>query len=149
MPDVGERLDNIEQRLTSVAQHFVKVDEHFGEIKERLDTIDKRLDNVDERFDKIDERFDKIDERFDKVDERFVKVDDRLDTLTSDVQKLRVLGEENTTQIKLIAEVQAHQGHVLQQIVQDIEPLKILPALFTKVVQDHERRITALERTGQ
>jgi archaellum component FlaC len=142
MPDVGERLDNIEQRLTGVAQHFVKVDEHFGEIKERLDTIDKRLDNVDERFDKIDERFD-------KVDDRFVKVDDRLDTLTSDVQKLRVLGEENTTQIKLIAEVQAHQGHVLQQIVQDIEPLKILPALFTKVVQDHERRITALERTGQ
>ena len=62
-------------------------------------------------------------------------------------------GEENTRQITLIAEVQGHHGTILEQhsrqldrIVKDIEPLKVLPELLRTVIQDHERRITALER---
>ena len=85
--------------------------------------------------------------------ERLDRIDGRLGTLEQDVQKLRVLGEENTRQITLIAEVQAHHGTILEQhsrqldhIVKDIEPLKVLPELLRTVIQDHERRITALER---
>jgi chromosome segregation ATPase len=121
MPESGERLANIEQTLTGMSRQF-------GEVKQRLD---------------------KVDERFTKVDERFAKIDERLDTLTSDVQKVRVLGEENSTQIKLIAEVQSHHGRMLEQLVKDMEPLKVLPDLFKHVVQDHERRITALEQDGR
>jgi hypothetical protein len=53
----------------------------------------------------------------------------------------------------LIAEVQSHHGTVLEQhsqllnqIVKDIEPLKVLPDLVRPLVQDHERRIAALEK---
>jgi hypothetical protein len=35
---------------------------------------------------------------------------------------------------------------MLDQLVKDIEPLKVLPGLFEQVAQDHERRITALEK---
>jgi hypothetical protein len=69
-----------------------------------------------------------------------------VDTLDEDVQRLRVLGEENTRQIKLIAEVQVHHGNMLQEIVKIVEPLKVLPDLFRDVAQDHARRITVLER---
>ena len=60
-------------------------------------------------------------------------------------QKLRLLKEENRRQLALIAEVQTHHGKVLQQISEDIEPLKVLPGLLQHVVRDHERRISALE----
>jgi hypothetical protein len=51
--------------------------------------------------------------------------------------------------------VQAHHGGVLEQhsrllnqLVKDVEPLKVLPELLRTVTHDHERRITALERRG-
>ena len=118
MPDVDERFDSIDQTLTGVSRQFGKVDEQFTEVKQLLDTMDQRLNSMDER----------------------------LDTLTREVQNVRVLGEDNSTQIRLIAEVQTHHGRLLDQVVRDIEPLKVLPDLFKQVVQDHERRITALER---
>ena len=78
--------------------------------------------------------------------------DERFDTLTAEVQKLRVLGEESATQIKKIAEVQAHHGDVqahhgaaLQRLEEAIEPLKVLPAVIQKMIPDLDRRITALE----
>jgi chromosome segregation ATPase len=137
-----EQFDEMKQRLGSLDQRLDKVDQGF-------DKVDQRLDKVDQRFAEVDRRFDKVDQRFDEVDRRFEKVEGRLDTLTSDVQKLRVLGEENRTQITLIAEVQSHHGDQLDQLVKDIEPLKVLPDMLKHVVEDHERRITALEKAAQ
>jgi len=39
-----------------------------------------------------------------------------------------------------------NHGTVLQRLVQDIEPLKVLPGLLQHVVHDHERRIGTLEK---
>ena len=39
-------------------------------------------------------------------------------------------------------------SRLLNQIVKDVEPLKVLPDFLRTVVQDHERRITALEKPG-
>jgi outer membrane murein-binding lipoprotein Lpp len=73
----------------------------------------------------------------------------RVGALEEDVRKLRVLGEENTQQIKLIAEVQSHHGTVLEQLLKDVEPLKVVPDLLRTVIQNHEQRITALETRGE
>jgi polyhydroxyalkanoate synthesis regulator phasin len=74
----------------------------------------------------------------------------RVGKLEDEVQKLRVVGEDNAQHIKLVAEVQSHHGSVLEQhshllnkLVNDVEPLT---AFMRTVVQDHERRITALEK---
>jgi hypothetical protein len=111
---------------------------------------DERLDHVEQKLKDLGER---IDERFAQVDQGFVHVDQRFDSLTVDVQKLRVLGEENVTQIKQIAELQVHHGSVLaehgvvmKRLEEAIEPLKVLPVAVQSVITDHERRITALER---
>ena len=79
-----------------------------------------------------DQRFDRLEAVFDKIDR--------------ELQELRVVEEGNAQQIKMIAEVQSHQGTVLEQLVKDVEPLKILLDLLRTVIQDHERRITALEK---
>jgi DNA repair ATPase RecN len=104
MPDVGERLDNVEQGLTNLSQ------------------------SMDEQFVKVDERFAQVDQRF---------------------NQLQMLGEDNASNIKLVAEVLAHHGTVLDQIKEGVEPLKTLQPLFEKVAKDHEQRITALERARQ
>lgn len=113
------------------------------EVAARLDTLEQTLTKLGER----------MDERFQQVDERFAQVDQRFESLTAEVQKLRVLGEENGTQIKQIAEVQSHHADVLaqhsaalQRLEEAIEPLKVLPAAIQKMLPDYDRRITALEQ---
>jgi len=91
--------------------------------------VGERLEKVEERLTELSHR---MDERFDKVDQRF--------------NQLHVLGEEDRSNIKLVAEVLAHHGTVLDQIKEGLEPLKSLQPLFEKVATDHEQRITALER---
>jgi chromosome segregation ATPase len=125
MPDVNERFDRVEERLTSLGER------------------------MEEQFAKVDERFAKVDERFAQVDQRFAQVDARFDTLTKEVRTLRVLGEENAAQIKIIAEVQAHHGTehgaALKRLEEAMKPLKALSEAIQRVIPDHERRITALE----
>ena len=128
MPDVEERLEKVERGLTELGH---RMDERFDEVTQRLDKIDERFTKVDERFTKIDERFTTVDERFTTVDQRFTQ--------------LQVLLEDSASQIKLVAEVQAHHGSVLDEIKEAIEPLKGLRPLFEQVARDHEKRITALE----
>jgi len=82
------------------------------------------------------------------MDERFGKVDERFGTLETEVQKLRVLEEANATQIKQIAEVQGHHGQKLQQLIEAVEPLKGLPDFVARIADDHEHRITALEKAS-
>jgi archaellum component FlaC len=125
MLNAGERLDKVEQRLG---------------------TVETRLGRVETRLDAVETRLDAVETRPGAVETRLGAVDERLGTLDKDVQKLRVLGEENARQIRLVAEVQVQHGDLLQQIVKDIEPLKAIPDLLKHVVDDHERRITALER---
>ena len=73
--------------------------------------------------------------------------------MEEDLRRLGLLGEESARLLKQIAEVQSHHRTVLEQhsqllnqIVKDIEPLKVLPDLVRPLVQDHERRIAALEK---
>jgi archaellum component FlaC len=134
------------------------------------------MTDTDARFDRLEAGLDKVGGRLDKVEDQVtglradvdeLRVDvnglattvsglrtdvvglaGRVGVLEEDVRKLRVLGEENTQQIKLIAEVQSHHGTVLEQLVKDIEPLKVMPDLLRTVIQNHEQRITALETRG-
>jgi archaellum component FlaC len=128
------------------------MDERFAQMDERFAQMDERFAQMDERFAQVDERFAQVDERFERVDERFVRVDERFDALTKEVQKLRVLGEENAAQIKLIAEVQAHHGTehggALKRLEEAIKPLAAMSDAIQRVIPDHERRITALEAAG-
>jgi len=142
-------------------------DERFDRLEAGLDKVDGRLDKVEGRLDKVEGRLDKVEGRLGGVEGRLDRVEDqvtglrtevtgltgRIGSLEGEVQKLRVLGEENTQQIKLIAEVQSHHGSVLEQhsrlldqLVSDVQPLKVLPDLLRTVIQDHERRIAALEK---
>jgi archaellum component FlaC len=133
MPDVDERLVRVEQRLDSLAER-----------------IDEQFTQVDQRFAQVDQRFAQVDQRFAQVDQRFAQVDQRFESLEAEVRGLRILGEQNATDIKRIAEVQAHHGEVhgaaLQRIEKALEPLTVLPAVIKNVLPDHERRITALEQ---
>ena len=139
---------------------MTNIDERLDQLDQGLISVNEQLAEVNSRLDKHDERFNQIDERFNQVDDRFATTDKKIDSLASDVGKLRVLEEANSQNIRLIAEVQAHHGTVLEQIVKDIEPLKHQAAVMERLAQDvaplkdfvtravdeHERRITALER---
>ena len=153
MTNTDERFDRLEAGLDRVGGSLDRVAGRLDRVEGRLDTVEGRLDTVEGRLDRVDGRLDRVDGRLDTVESTLGKVESRLGGLEGEVQKLRLLGEENTQQIKLLAEVQSHHGTVLEQhsrmldqIVSDITPLKVLPDLLRTVIKDHERRITALAK---
>jgi DNA repair ATPase RecN len=101
-----------------------------------FDDPEGAMPDVGERLEKVEQGLTELSQR---MDERFAKADQRFN-------QLQMLGEDNTSNIKLVAEVLAHHGTVLDQIKEGLEPLKALQPLFEKVAKDHEQRITALER---
>jgi hypothetical protein len=78
------------------------------------------MPDLGERLDKVEQGLTELSQR---MDERFAKVDQRFN-------QLQMLGEEGRSNIKLIAEVLAHHGTVLDQIKESVEPLKTLRPLF-------------------
>lgn len=109
------------------------------------------MPDVDARLGSLEQRLEALGTR---MDGRFEQVDQRFGSLEAEVRKLRVLKEQNASQIKTIAEVQAHHGTVLQQhgdvlarLEKAIEPLTALHAAVQSMLPDHERRIRALEES--
>ena len=97
--------------------------------RSRLDSIDTRLDGMDTRLDGIDARFDQMDARFDEVDRRFVGVERSLDEINSR------LGDNDLKQdeiLNAIGEAHEHQGRAVR--------------IQADKIDDHERRLTRLER---
>ena len=92
-------------------------------------------------------------ERLDGVERRLSSVETGLSKLSGEVHKLRILEERNATDIKRIAEVQVHHGQKLDdhgrkldEITRALEPLARLDASVRLVADEHEKRITDLER---
>lgn len=129
--------------------------------------IEQRLDKVEERLGSVEKKVDVLDGKVAALDGKVTALDGKVAVLATDVQKLRVLGEENERQLKVVAEVQARHGErldehsrMLEKITRDIEPLKVLPAavqqiakdmaplrdVMERITHDHEARITELEK---
>jgi chromosome segregation ATPase len=72
----------------------------------------------------------------------------KVDTLGDKVDKLRILVHSHDDQIKRIADVQSHYGEKLDHISTQLEPLREIRDFIRLVADNHERRITALERGG-
>ena len=104
---------------------------------------------VEERLDKVVERLGSVEERLGSVEGRLGSVEQSVQDLRGDVQKLRVLGEENASEIKKVAEVQAHHGKKLDEITRALEPLAAIDAFVKSVAHDHEHRIKALEERAR
>jgi archaellum component FlaC len=106
---------------------------------DRMTAVEKRLDAMGE------------DVRVLKDDVRELKSDVR--ELKDDVRGLRALYEHHDSQIRTIAEVQAHHGQLLEnhgqllrEIKQELVPLRDLHDFVRRIADDHERRITLLEK---
>jgi hypothetical protein len=57
-----------------------------------------------------------------------------------------VLGEQNASDIKRIAEVQVQHGSKLDEITKALEPLAGLKAFVQLVAENHKKRISDLEK---
>ena len=68
--------------------------------------------------------------------------------LRGEVHGLRVLEEDNSRRITVLAEVQTDHGARLERIEKAVEPIREIRDFIRLVAADHERRITALERRG-
>jgi archaellum component FlaC len=120
---------------------------------DRMTSFERRLDAVGEdvRVLKDDVRGLKDDVRGLKDDVQGLKDDVRV--LKTDVHQIRVLYEHHDTQIQTIAEVQAHHGRLLEEhgtllreIKQELAPLGDLRDFVRRIADNHERRLSALEK---
>jgi len=111
----------------------------MAEVVERLDSVERRLTSVEKGLSDLGAEVGGLREE--------------VGGLRGEVQKLRMLGEQNASNIKQIAEVQVHHGNALEshgrkfdEITKALEPLARIDAFVQLVAGEHEKRITDLER---
>jgi len=144
--EAGERLDKVERRLGSVETGLREVREEVGSLRTevgglRTDVGGLRTEVGGLRTEVGGLRTEVGGLRTDVGDLRTEMGDVR-----GEVLALRIQGEQNTADIKVIAEVQAHHGKKLEEITKALEPLAGIDSFIKLVAHDHEQRIQALER---
>lgn len=105
-------------------------------VEERLDHVEKRLASVE---DGVKELRGDVDGLRSDVDGLRGKVDG----LGNEVQKVRVLGEQTASELKLMGE---GHGARFDEITKALEPLARIDNLVRLVADDHEFRIKRLEK---
>jgi archaellum component FlaC len=127
---------------------------------DRMEAFERHLDAMGEdvRALKDDVHVLKDDVRGLKDDVRGLKDDvrglkDDVRGLKDGVGGLRVLYEHHDSQIRTIAEVQAHHGRqledhgkLLREIKEELAPLRDIQDFVRRIAGDHETRITVLEK---
>lgn len=143
------RIDELDTRLTG------SIEALDTRLSGRIDDFESR---VSARFDDLESR---VSARFDaleaKVDARINDVEAKLDAKIDSVdQRLTVQMEDIRDQIRFVAEVQSVHGATLDRVSANVEVLKSdvaglklglhgLTTMVKRVVDNHERRLTALE----
>lgn len=149
MPETDARLDKVEQRLGSVETGLKDVDQRLGTVETGLKEVDQRLGSVETGLKEVDRRLGSVETGLNDVRKE-------VGGLRGEVNRLQILGERSTEDIKKVAEVQGHHGDKLDEhgrkldaIVRALEPLNELRDFIHRVAPNHETRIQELEkRTG-
>jgi archaellum component FlaC len=108
-------------------------------VEERLDKVEGRLGSLENG---VNELRGEVGELRDKVDGLGGEVGD----LRGEVQKLRILGEQTASELKLMADVQGHHSTRLDEMTKALEPLAGIDNFIRSVADDHEVRIKRLEK---
>jgi chromosome segregation ATPase len=137
--DPGGSMTDNDDRMTGVEKRFDTLVEDVGLLKE-----DVRLLKDDVHVLKDDVQVLKDDVHVLKDDVQVLKDDVRV--VKADVARLRVLYEEHDAKIDTIAEVQAHHGNLLLDIREQLAPLRNIDDFVRRIADDHERRLSALEK---
>ena len=107
------------------------------------------MPEVEERLDKVEKRLTSVETGVQELRGEVGGLRREVDELRGEVQTLRVLGEDNAREIKLIAEVQVRHSAKLDEIGKALEPLGEIRDFVRLVAHDHEHRLQELEkRTG-
>lgn len=134
---------------------FEAADQRFEVVDQRFEAIDRRFEAIDRRFEAIDRRFDVVDQRFDAVDRRF---DETFAFIVSEGEKTRryVLEESERTRRYfdvVVEQVTSERTLTLDKAIAADERVGRLTATnaadhvdFGSRLDDHERRLTRLER---
>ncbi|MGE3510112.1 MAG: hypothetical protein AB7N65_14650 [Vicinamibacterales bacterium] len=123
---------------------LAQVDARFAEVDSRFAEVDRRFDAVDQRFDAVDERFDAVDKRFDAVDKRLDAMDQRI-TAESEITRryFDVVAEDLRSDMRMIAGAVAAISTTLER---HTNAAAVERTTVTSVLDNHEVRLTALER---
>ena len=164
-------MSGVEERLGKVEDGLGKVEGRLELVEGRLESVEGRLESVEGRLESVETKVDALDGKLATLDGKLATLDGKVGGLAQDVQKLRVLGEDNAREIKLFGEAQARHGELLQQhgvtldrivkgdiepfidlraavqqIAQAVTPLKDIRDFMDRVTGEHEARISELEK---
>ncbi len=116
------------------------------EVEERLDSVEGRLGSVEHGLQELRGEVGKLRDEVGGLRGEVGGLREKTDTLADDVQKLRVLGEENQRQLQLVIEL---HGQKFDEIADALKPLAEIHRFVRSVADDDELRIRALESRAE
>jgi chromosome segregation ATPase len=112
-----------------------EMDGQFEQVRAQFQQVGAQFEQVDARFEQVDVRFEQVDARFQKVDARFENIEAELKALRAEMKT-----EAETTRRHLDVRAEEFRDYV-----------KVLAdgiARNAERLDNHEQRITAIERSG-
>lgn len=115
----------------------------MGDVGEGLDKVEVRLEAVETRLGAVEKGVEELREEVGGLRGEVGELRGRTESLADDLQKLRVLGEENQRQWQFVIE---QHGRRFDAIDKALEPLAKMSQFMQMVTDDHEVRIRVLEQ---
>jgi uncharacterized coiled-coil DUF342 family protein len=146
MMDTSERLGRVEERVDSLAAEVGELRAEVGELRAEVGELRAE---VGELRAEVGELRAEVGELRAEVGELRKEVGG----LREQVHLLAIRTDDNSAQIRLIAEVQVHHGQAIEEIRADLKvihrdmaPLRDVYNLMRQVAANHEQRIESLEK---
>ena len=143
MAEVEERLGNVETRLGAVETRLGAVEKGVEELREEVGGLRGEVSGLRGEVGGLRGEVGGLRGEVGGLRGEVGELRGRTDSLADDVQKLRVLGEENQRQWQFVIE---QHGRRFDAIDKALEPLAKMSQFMQMVTDDHEVRIRVLEQ---
>jgi chromosome segregation ATPase len=145
-------------------ERFVQIEQKLDRVEQRVERVEQKVDRLEQRVERVEQKVDRLEQRVERVEQRVERVDQKVDRLAADVStvavrledldrhmhvlheeamdRIRALGEHDT----LRAEMRSEFKSLRDVLTQHIALSDATDRRFVRRLDDHERRITSLER---
>lgn len=118
-----------------------------AEMRDGFNRIETRLGDHDRQFERIETRLDGHDRQFERIEARFKQIDERFDNVDAQFQSLRA---EMTAEMKAEGEATRRHFDMVTEHMRDVVKLVAEGTVRnTERLDDHERRLTRIERKSK
>ena len=129
-----------------ISRLFQSLDQKVGSLDQKVGSLDQKVGSLDQKVGSLDQKVGSLDQKVGSLDEKIDGVESKL---MAEIRHNGILIEQNQHCIQILQEGHSSLSSQFRQMREDMIDMKektdLIPVIYA-AVQDHSRRLTALEQ---